>query len=117
MNELELKIKKYMEEIERDNLFFSQLWKIENEEDREEIELYFAEYVLELVKGGTRYNSNNRRILDYMNKWDTLRIMRRYGIFGRVYCREYNNKIIMNYCVGQDYTSERKCMRDLLVRG
>ena len=117
MNELELKIKKYMEEIERDNLFFSQLWKIENEEDREEIELYFAEYVLELVKGGTRYNSNNRRILDYMNKWDTLRIMRRYGIFGRVYCRIYNDKVLMNYCVGQDYTSERKCMRDLLVRG
>lgn len=117
MNELELKIKKYMEEIERDNLFFSQLWKIENEEDREEIELYFAKYVLELVKSGTRYNSNNRRVLDYMNNWDVLRIMRKYGIFGRVYCREYDNKIIMNYCVGQDYTSEKRIMRELIVKG
>lgn len=117
MNELELKIKKYMEEIERDNLFFSQLWKIENEEDREEIELYFAGYVLELVKSSTRYNSNNRRVLDYMNKWDVLRIMRKYGIFGRVYCREYDNKIIMNYCIGQDYTSEKRIMRELIVKG
>lgn len=117
MNELELKIKNYMEEIERDNLFFSQLWRIENEEDREEIELYFAEYVLELVKSGTRYNSNNRCVLDCMNNWDVLRIMRKYGIFGRVYCREYDNKIIMNYCVGQDYTSEKRIMRELIVKG
>ena len=93
MNYLENKIKYYMEEIERDNLFFSQLWKIENEQDREEIELYFANYVLELVKSGTRYNSNNRRILDSLNNWDVLRIMRRYGIFGRIYCRIYDNKI------------------------
>lgn len=117
MNELEKKIKKYMAEIERDNLFFSQLWKIEDEEDREEIELYFADYVLELVKGGTRHNSNNRRVLDYMNNYDVLRIMKRYGIFGRVYCREYNDKIIMSYCAGQDYTSEKRIMRELIVKG
>ena len=117
MNSLEKKIKYYMEEIERDNLFFSQLWKIENEQDREEIGLYFANYVLELVKSGTRYNSNNRRILDNLNTWDVLRIMNRYGIFGRVYCRIYNDKIIMNYCTGQDYTSEKRIMRELIVKG
>ena len=111
------RIKKYMEEIERDNLFFSQLWKIENEEEREQIELLFAEYVLKLVKKGTRENGNNRRILDSMNEWDTLRIMRRYGIFGRIYCRFYNDELLFNYCADQDYISERGIMRKLLVQG
>lgn len=116
MNSVDEKIKYYMEEIERDNLFFSQLWKIENERDREEIGLRFAEFALSFAKEGTKRNGENRRILDSMNNWDALRVMHRYGIFGRIYCRIYEGQVLFNYCVGQDYTSERAIIRKLLAK-
>lgn len=116
MEELEKKIKKHMENQDIDYLFFSQLWKIEDEKEKEEIELLFANYVLKLVTSGTRKNSENRRVLDNLNNYDVLKTMKKYGIFGRVYCRIYNGKLLFNYCAGQDYPSEKRIMRNLIVK-
>lgn len=107
-------IKNYMNKTNRKELFFSELFKVE---EKEEIEKLFANYVREFALEGTRKNSNNRRILEYLNIYDILSTMKKYGIFNRFYCYFNNNdELKFAYCAGQDYISERAIVRELLVK-
>lgn len=107
-------IKEYMKKTNRKELFFSEIFKIN---PKEEIEKLFANYVREFAKTGTRKNSNNRRILEYINIYEIISIMKKYGIFNRFYCYfNSNNELKFGYCACQDYISERGIVRELLVK-
>lgn len=85
--------------------------------NNEEIKKYFVEKIRQFLLTGTHSNSETRRILTNITPSNLQRIINRYYIFTRFYFSlGWDHEIHFNYCAGQDYISERKIMRNLIVK-
>ena len=112
---MENEIKKFLMEKSKNGgskeLFYSPYY------NNEEVKKYFAEKIRQFLLTGTHSNSEAQRILTNITPSNLRRIINNYYIFTRFYfCLGWDNELHFNYCAGQDYISERKIMRELIVK-
>lgn len=85
--------------------------------NNKEFKQYFIEEIRTFLLHGTHSNSETTRIIKNISPNDLMSICDNYYIFTRFYITlNHKNKISFNYCAGQDYASERKAMRKIIIK-